>query len=277
MTSILEQLDQLLCDDVIVIVKLHRYVLKKINLQKYRHLRLPHPLYENYRFVNISDGLITDYSSVFFDYANTKREIILFPYDYDKYMEQRGTYCGMDEFPFPQVSTVEELAGLLNKHESFIPDDQYEVFLERFCKYDTPRNPKYINNVMLGESPSSDIQIYDYCRNLENAYCVYFISNLAKQEEKDQFIKLMENAKADDLFVFAHWSFRNAAEALFAEYKDTGVQFVVTPGQMPAAKSEYIKLILYRKFGLFKKTAKRLYTDELSRILPNIKIKQLIN
>ncbi|AYG26814.1 CDP-glycerol glycerophosphotransferase family protein [Lactiplantibacillus plantarum] len=43
--------------------------------------------------MEVSDLLITDYSSVFFDYSILNRPMIFYPYDYNRYMnEERGTY-----------------------------------------------------------------------------------------------------------------------------------------------------------------------------------------
>ena len=42
--------------------------------------------------LKISDILITDYSSIAFDYSILERPILCYGYDYDEYMENRGTY-----------------------------------------------------------------------------------------------------------------------------------------------------------------------------------------
>ncbi|RNF39649.1 CDP-glycerol glycerophosphotransferase family protein [Planococcus salinus] len=59
----------------------------------------------------ISDLLITDYSSVFFDYAILYRPIIFFMYDLEKYRDQlRGFYINIEEeAPGPIVQTEDEL------------------------------------------------------------------------------------------------------------------------------------------------------------------------
>ena len=64
--------------------------------------------------LNAVDCLITDYSSVFFDYANTKRKVILFAYDHKEYLGDRGLYFPLEDMPFPKVYNYEELALELN-------------------------------------------------------------------------------------------------------------------------------------------------------------------
>ena len=51
----------------------------------------------NMNFLNSVDALITDYSSVFFDYSITRKPIILYMYDYEEYMHDRGMYFDIKE------------------------------------------------------------------------------------------------------------------------------------------------------------------------------------
>lgn len=59
----------------------------------------------------ISDALITDYSSIFFDYAALQRPILFFTYDLENYRDQlRGFYLDFEqEAPGPLLSTNDEL------------------------------------------------------------------------------------------------------------------------------------------------------------------------
>lgn len=59
----------------------------------------------------ISDALVTDYSSVMFDYALLGRPIVIFAPDYDDYMETRGTYFDLKKnLPGPFVEDSELIA-----------------------------------------------------------------------------------------------------------------------------------------------------------------------
>lgn len=275
--SILDVLDNLLSDNVVVFVKLHQIVMRKIKIKNYRHLYLPHPLYENYRFVNIADGIITDYSSVFFDFANSQKEIILFTYDYERYMDQRGMYFDMDTLPFTRVETVEKLAEHLNEIRPFLPDERYKLFCEEYCKYDSMYTPKYMCNLMLSEVKAKEIQVLDFEKNAVEKWNIYFMSNLKSRQQRAQFEYLADNAKKNDLFVFAQWSFSKETDTVLSRYANSGIQYVVTPGEMPATQWEYVKLFCFRKFSWFRKSALKLYSAELERILPNIKIATIVN
>jgi len=67
-----------------------------------------------------SDILITDYSSVFFDFALLERPIIFYAYDEDEYKgELRGLYFDMEYCPGPVVKTQDELAVALKKDPEY--------------------------------------------------------------------------------------------------------------------------------------------------------------
>lgn len=53
----------------------------------------------------VSDILVTDYSSVIFDWYLLNKPIIYFTYDLDEYEEGRGLYFDFDEYVYGQVAT----------------------------------------------------------------------------------------------------------------------------------------------------------------------------
>lgn len=86
-----------------------------------------------------SDMLITDYSSVFFDYANTRRPIVFFMYDLEHYAEDlRGIYLDVSELPGPIVRTQDELVAAVRAAGSPSPElsEKYARFNERFTYLD---------------------------------------------------------------------------------------------------------------------------------------------
>ena len=68
----------------------------------------------------IADAIITDYSSLFFDYLVLGRPIFFYMYDKDKYLNDiRGTYLDVDKsMPGPIAQTQPELLNLLLNTET---------------------------------------------------------------------------------------------------------------------------------------------------------------
>ncbi|NXY96324.1 CDP-glycerol glycerophosphotransferase family protein [Streptomyces sp. BR123] len=88
----------------------------------------------------LADGLITDYSSVMFDYAVLDRPMLFFAYDYDSYAgDIRGTYFDLKEkAPGPVVATAGELFQAIAAFDE--ADAKYaqarQRFLTEFGEYD---------------------------------------------------------------------------------------------------------------------------------------------
>lgn len=152
-----KELDALLSDNQVLYVKMHTVSASHISLDGFSHIRA-FPAEETYAFLNAMDGLVTDYSSVFFDFAVTGKKIILFPYDLGEYEAERGFYFPLSELPFPQVRTTAELCREMSCGKQY--DDR--EFLQKFCAYDGPdATEKLCRHVFLSEKCVKEEQIPD--------------------------------------------------------------------------------------------------------------------
>ncbi|MCE7079210.1 CDP-glycerol glycerophosphotransferase family protein [Streptomyces sp. ST2-7A] len=86
----------------------------------------------------IADILITDYSSVLFDYAHSERPMLFFTYDLEHYRDTlRGFYFDFTEkAPGPLLKTSEELVAAIRDIEAVKKEyaDRYDRFLKEFCE-----------------------------------------------------------------------------------------------------------------------------------------------
>ena len=83
----------------------------------------------------ISDILITDYSSVFFDYANLERPMLFYMYDYDTYKnEMRDFYFDVEDLPGPIIKEEEQLLEELKQIENIKKTykEKYDAFNDTF-------------------------------------------------------------------------------------------------------------------------------------------------
>ncbi|WP_455539589.1 CDP-glycerol glycerophosphotransferase family protein [Terrisporobacter sp.] len=110
----LKEIDSRLKDNQIFYVNLHFLVTNFIDFSVFKNIKSFPSEYETYDFLNCCDILVTDYSSVFFDFAITKRKIILFTYDEKEYLEEKGIYLPLIDLPFQKVKTVDELIDEIN-------------------------------------------------------------------------------------------------------------------------------------------------------------------
>ncbi|MFA1546817.1 bifunctional glycosyltransferase/CDP-glycerol:glycerophosphate glycerophosphotransferase [Actinomadura chokoriensis] len=88
----------------------------------------------------VSDVLITDYSSLMFDYANTGRPMLFFTYDLEHYRDElRGFYFDFEnEAPGPLLGSSDEVIEALRSIDEVerAYAAPYERFTRRFCELD---------------------------------------------------------------------------------------------------------------------------------------------
>lgn len=104
-------------DDFVILFRAHYFIADSFDFSKYGNFVINVSDYDDINDLYlISDILITDYSSVFFDYANLKRPIIFYLYDFEEYKNNmRDFYFGTAMLPGPVTQTQENLEIELNK------------------------------------------------------------------------------------------------------------------------------------------------------------------
>lgn len=136
----LSLMQEKLGDDYVILVRLHYFVANNINIQNFAPFALD---VSNYEDINdlyvISDALVTDYSSVMFDFAHLERPMLFFAYDYEDYVnDSRGVYLDYSEVvPGPIVTTTIELIEELQQIE-ILKNNYYEKihqFYLDFCEF----------------------------------------------------------------------------------------------------------------------------------------------
>lgn len=137
----LDNLQRTLGDEYIIIMRMHYFVATKMDISEYEGFAYDMSFYNDIgELYLVSDLLITDYSSVFFDYANLKRPILFFTYDIEKYRNTlRGFYINMEkEVPGPLLKTTNEVIKTIKNIEDINKEfrDRYDTFYNRFCEWD---------------------------------------------------------------------------------------------------------------------------------------------
>lgn len=118
--------------DYIILFRAHYLVANDFNFKKYGGFVYDVSKVDdiNELYV-ISDILVTDYSSVIFDYANLKRKIIFYMYDLERYENKmRGFYIDLKELPGAITKNEKELVKEIYK--KFDYNDRYKIFNNKY-------------------------------------------------------------------------------------------------------------------------------------------------
>lgn len=129
-----EKLKKEFSDEYIILFRAHYLIANSFDFDKYKDFIFD---VSNYDDINdlyvISDLLITDYSSVFFDYSILKRPIIFYMYDLDLYKNSlRDFYIDLEVLPGPIVENEKDLHKAIKDVKSFKVDKKYEEFNKKF-------------------------------------------------------------------------------------------------------------------------------------------------
>lgn len=129
------KLRESLSDEWIILFRAHYLVANAFDFDEYEGFVYNVSKYDDINDLYvISDMLITDYSSVFFDYANLKRPVLYYMYDLEYYKDElRGFYIDLSELPGPIIEKEEDLIPAIKKLDrEFKYDEKYQCFNERF-------------------------------------------------------------------------------------------------------------------------------------------------
>lgn len=127
-----------LSDDYVILLRTHYYIADSLDVTGLEDFAFNVSKYNDItELYLISDICITDYSSVFFDYASLQRPILFFTYDLDKYRDVlRGFYIDMEkDLPGPLLFSSEEVVENIKNIEQLQIEykDKYNQFYQRFC------------------------------------------------------------------------------------------------------------------------------------------------
>ncbi|MFV0343511.1 MAG: CDP-glycerol glycerophosphotransferase family protein [Anaerocolumna sp.] len=240
----LAHLDHKLKDNQVLYVKLHPFVKRGINYSELLHIKEFPANYETYDFLNASDLLITDYSSIMFDYAVSKKKIILFTYDRKEYLGDRGIYIDLDDMDLPKVETIDELAKEINSEYVFYPK-----FYERFCSLDSADTAKNVcDTVFLGEH--TGIKTVDYSSSKESNVLIN-VKGLKGNEEDQLFIEDLNQIKDKNKNFYLHFK-----SGVMKKYSKNLSLFKKSIGYIPLLPgknrvlSEYIAFAMTFRFGI---------------------------
>lgn len=210
----LYELDKIMAEDEILFLNLHPVAKSLVNFEDFTHIR-PFPAeLDTYDFLNIADCLVSDYSSVFFDFACTGKKIILFTFDKEDYLRDRGVYISLDELPYPQAKDYAELLKEMRRPKEY--DDS--EFVSTFCPWDNANSTAQLcDMIILGEDTGLGVEempnngkenVLIYGANLAPNGITAALRNLLSTvdlEKRNYYISFPQTAAAphgENLFTF---------------------------------------------------------------------------
>lgn len=110
-----------------LLVKAHQIAYDKAKFdRKIKDILVPNDV-DTSELLSITDVLISDYSSIFFDYLITGKPVFLYAYDLESYIADRGLLLDINSVPGNVVLTIDELATALANLENYTMNNSNKV------------------------------------------------------------------------------------------------------------------------------------------------------
>lgn len=194
--SNIEKIQVSVGNDYKVMLKSHYFI-----YEKFVELGLEDKIIPNWvdtnELLTIVDALITDYSSIFFDYLPQKKPIFFLIPDLEEYVQERGLYLDPHSLPGQIYSTIDDLIVDISQPWDIYTNKNREhinKYLEEFCYMDDGNAVKRSLDIIF-ENNKSDIPELSF-KN-DKKVIVMYPGGLYNNGITNSFINLTNNLDYD--------------------------------------------------------------------------------
>lgn len=262
--GILKEFDAKLRDNQVLLVNLHFLLASQIDCSAFKHINAFSADYDTYEILNACDTLITDYSSVFFDFAVTEKQIILFAYDKEKYLDTRGVYIDFESLPFAITRTVDETVKQLD--ESYTASRK---FIDTYCTNGSSNSCENLFDMMI--TGSADIYELDENKSANKDICLIYAGTLPEVYFDSIKSYIAKSPNYNYVLAYRHnFTPENKAFVLSLDADNISTLGLISAFQFSAR--EVLSFIAHRKLGIIKdnKCLKAFFAREKQRLFYGI-------
>ncbi|MBQ9517461.1 MAG: CDP-glycerol glycerophosphotransferase family protein [Eubacterium sp.] len=225
--------------------------------------------FETNKVLSVTDVLITDYSSVFFDYLRTKRPIIFFTYDREKYEGERGFLFSLDEVPGRLCDTEKEVVESLEQINAgeYSYDEKYNNFLEKFAYKDDGGSTQRVVDIIFGGKDSD--ALYQPAIK-KKSILVHVGTKMGKESLAKCVIDYLKSIDTEKYNVFLFGNYFEKQRMMFDE-ACSGIRYITT---LPPTSYTITEAVNKKVFG---PNAINIYEREYQRNLGKCKFDIIVN
>ncbi len=264
------QIDRNLPNNTKLFVKLHQLASKQLSLEEYEHIAAFPENTDTYTFLNCVDVLITDYSSVAVDFAVSGREVVLFMYDHDNYMRERGFYVDPAKLPFKKAYDMNALLRIITEDSDEISEADRNSIEKEFLAYEKGNaSERVIDAVFKGDCRNIDVR--EYGENGKKGKKLYVCTGIIGN---NCLKKIKELEKSEDAVIVMRAEKFDNEEVLLLSETAAKTPWVIASPYMSLTFSESISFDRKK----FKNTEKLegCFEKELKRLLPGIEFTEAV-
>lgn len=147
--------------------------------------------------LSVTDILITDYSSIFFDFLVTDKPIIFYAWDKDLYEEERGLYLSENQLPGPIAENLEELISMISNINTLDYKEKYGKLKAKMTPHETGETTKgYVEYIFGNKQPDNNIK--RYMIDTQKKKILFFPGGMRNNGITSSFLNLIDNIDYDN-------------------------------------------------------------------------------
>ncbi|MFE7152735.1 CDP-glycerol glycerophosphotransferase family protein, partial [Heyndrickxia sporothermodurans] len=160
-----------------ILLKVHSLMQQYIQDRKIKLNIVPDNIDSN-ELLSIVDVLITDYSSIFFDFIVTKKPIIFYAYDQKEYQKERGFYLDLEDMPGPICRSIMSVIDEISNAQNYqvIYKDKMEYCLNTFLNLEDGKSTSRVIDTIFYNDEKYTYMVGDNKTNIL-IYCGGFLNN----------------------------------------------------------------------------------------------------
>ncbi|WP_086429039.1 glycosyltransferase [Staphylococcus cornubiensis] len=246
-----------------IFVKVHPFIYSKAEeMPELKPYLVPDFLDTN-QLMPAIDIMITDYSSIFFDFLVTDYPIVFYVPDLDAYQSERGVYIEPSELPGPITDNIHEVIKLIKdeNYKSTDVQDRYLKFKREFVNHeDGGVTERFIEKVFLNHQDHSiktsnyhkKKKILLYPGGMKNNGITTSVTNLLSNIDYDKY----------DITVFTN-NTNNTEQLNNLQNLNENVRIILRKGPMISTFKEIYQNEFIRQRGIYQFFEKCVYPKAL--------------
>lgn len=154
--------------------------------------------------MTVADLLITDYSSIFFDYMVTDKPILFYCWDDDIYSKNRNMYLDLSTLPGPILHTMVEVMLAIDNIDEIEKQyrDKYEAMKQLLLPYDDGHSTERdVNAIFFGNEEQENLVIRQGIQNKKRL--LFYVGNLKNNMITNRFFYVLSKIDFDQYDVTA--------------------------------------------------------------------------
>lgn len=245
-----KKIEQKVGSEYQVLIKVHQIIYKYIKdeIDQYDYI-VPATVDAN-RVLSVADVLISDYSSIFFDFLVTGRPVLFYIPNINSYKKNRGLNLTLDELPGPYTDCLDEIVKWLGDVQAACAEseEKYRKMRAWCCPEDAGEiSPKIVQTVFGGKAA---VPVHT-CANTKKKI-LFVQGNMAVNGMTSAMINLLDEIDYDQYDVTLYVNFKEISQQKNARLVDKRVRFIARTGILSATLFEDMRMNLYNRRGYTK-------------------------